>query len=164
MPDNPFKYELLKQNGKSAVDEEVSRLHQIVAAEQRRFRRLVFWTIAVWAVWILMISLSLVVPMVQAHINGPPPHPTTMPVAPPAAPHPAAGGHAWLGMILGVLIVGAFLGLPVAGVVLAILLVVTRRTVSMNHLRASLAAIEAQLRMLGAARSAGSGGAQGDSP
>ncbi len=44
----------------------------------------------------------------------------------------------------------AFLGLPVAGIVLAIMLITSRRTASLNQVRASLASIDAQLRMLGA--------------
>jgi hypothetical protein len=157
MSENTFKDELLKQNGKSAVDEEVSRLHRIIESEQRRFRRLVFWTVAVWAVWILMISVALVVPMVQARLNPPPVNSPSMPVSPPPVDHSTGGGRAALGMAMGVLLVGAFLGLPLAGVVLAVMVIVTRRTVSLNQVRASLAAIEAQLQMLGAPRTSDSG-------
>lgn len=155
MSEETFKSELLRQNGKSAVDEEVSRLHGIIAGEQRRVRRLAFWTIAVWAVWILMISLSLVMPMVFYSLAraNPPAHATTMPVAPPPAHHAAGGAQAAAAMIVGLLMVGALLGLPIAGVVLAVMLIVTRRTASMNQVRASLAAIDAQLRALGASGS-----------
>lgn len=152
MSENTFKSELLKQNGKSAVDEEVSRLHRTIEAEQRRVRRLVWWTIGVWLIWILMISISLVVPMVQAHMNRPLANVTTMPVSSSPPVHaPARGGNVLLGAIMGVLIVAAFFGLPVAGVILVLMLILTRRTASMNQIRASLAAIDAQLRQLGAA-------------
>ena len=161
MTENTFKSELLKQNGQSAVDEEVSRLHRIVQGERRRVRRLVFWTVAVWAVWITMISVSLVVPMVLSRTNSPAPASTTMPATPPPAHHPAGGGQAALGIIFGVLMVGAFLGLPLAGVVLVLMLIVTRRTASMNQVRASLAAIDAQLRQLGAPGLPGSAGGKG---
>ena len=153
MTENSFKSELLKQNGKSAVDEQVSRLHGIIAAEQRRVRRLARWTIAVWAVWILMISLSLVVPMVAyqaSRSSGPPGQATTMPVAPPPVHHASGGFQTALALVMGIVMIGALLGLPIAGVVLVVMLIVSRRTASMNQLRASLAAIDAQLRMLGA--------------
>ncbi|HEX5243539.1 MAG TPA: hypothetical protein VFW23_09795 [Tepidisphaeraceae bacterium] len=152
MSENTFKSELLKQNGKSAVDEEVSRLHRTIEAEQRRVRRLVWWTIGVWLIWILMISVALVVPMVQAHSNRPPANVTTVPVVSAPVHAPAHhGGNPLVGMIFGVLTVGAFFGLPVAGVILVLMLILTRRTASMNQVRASLAAIDAQLRQLGAA-------------
>jgi len=151
MSENTFKSELLKQNGKSAVDEEVSRLHRTIEAEQRRVRRLVWWTIGVWVIWILMISVSLVVPMVLSRTNAPPSTATTLPINPPPAHHPIhSGWEATLGMIVGVLIVAGFFGLPLAGVILVIMLILTRRTASMNQIRASLAAIDAQLRQLGA--------------
>jgi len=163
MTENSFKSELLKQNGKSAVDEEVSRLHGIIAAEQRRVRRLAIWTIAVWALWVLMISLSLVMPMVAYHMarsSGPPGQATTMPVAPPPGQHAAGAGHPALILLVGVLMVGAFLGLPIAGIVLALMLILTRRTAGMNQVRASLAAIDAQLRALAAQGTGGSGPGQ----
>lgn len=151
MTENTFKNELLKQNGKLGVDEEISRLHKTIEAEQRRVRRLVWWTIGVWAAWVLMISVALVVPMVQAHMNRTPANVTTMPVNPSPAHSPAHGaGNPLLGMILGVLTVGAFFGLPIAGVILVLILILTRRTASMNQIRASLTAIDAQLRQLGA--------------
>lgn len=151
MSENTFKNELLKQNGKSAVDEEVTRLHKTIEAEQRRVRRLVWWTIGVWLIWILMISIALVVPMILSHENRPPGTATTMPIHPPAVHQPAhTGWEAVLGTIVGVLIVSAFFGLPVAGVILVLMLILTRRTASMNQIRASLAAIDAQLRQMGA--------------
>lgn len=151
MSENTFKNELLKQNGKSAVDEEVSRLHKTIEAEQRRVRRLVWWTIGVWVIWILMISVALVVPMVLSHENRPPGTATTMPVHPPPAHHAIhSGWETVLGTVVSVLMLAAFFGLPVAGVILALMLILTRRTASMNQIRASLAAIDAQLRQMGA--------------
>ena len=151
MSENTFKNELLKQNGKSAVDEEISRLHKTIEAEQRRVRRLVWWTIGVWVIWILMISIALVVPMIQSRINTPPAHSTTMSVNSPAVHSPAhSGGNPLPGAIVSVLIVAAFFGLPIAGVILVLMLILTRRTASMNQIRASLAAIDAQLRQIGA--------------
>jgi len=51
-----------------------------------------------------------------------------------------------------------FFVLPVAAIVLLIMLIVARRTASQNQIRTSLAAIDAQLRMLGAS------GAKSDRP
>ena len=71
MNENTLKHELLKQNGKSAVDEEVGRLTRS-SRPRARVRRLAWWTIGVWAVWFLMISLSLVVPMLAYHAASAP--------------------------------------------------------------------------------------------
>jgi len=150
MSENTFKNELLKQNGKSALDEKVSRLHGIIATEQRRVRRLLFWTIGVWAVWFLMISLSIGVPMILAYTSSP--HTTTQPTATaPASSHAPSGTAVAFAGVFGIILIAAFLGLPVAGIVLAIKLIVTQRTASLYRVRASLASIDAQLRMLGAA-------------
>jgi len=145
MSEPTFKSELLKQNGKAAVDEEVSRLRNIIAAEQRRVRRLAFWTIGVWAVWFLMISLSLGIPVIMAHSAGPQPAMTV-----PVANHSPSGVAAVFAGVFAILYIAAFLGLPVAGIVLVIMLIVSRRTASLNQVRAGLASIDAQLRMLGA--------------
>jgi hypothetical protein len=148
MTQNTFKSELLKQNGHVAVDEEVSRLHTIIQTEQRRVRRLAFWAIGVWALWILMISASIGVPRILAHISEP--VTTRTAAVPAAAPHSHDPGLSAAGGVLGIIILATFLGLPIAGIALTILLIVTRRTASMNQVRASLASIDAQLRMLGA--------------
>jgi hypothetical protein len=151
MSENPLKNELLKQNGKSPVDQEVSRLHAIIAAEERRVRRLTFWTIGVWAVWILMVSLSVGIPMVLYRTAQ---HtPTSQPAAAAPAPvahHTPGTATAIFATVVGIVLIVAFVGLPLAGVVLVIMLIVTRRTASLNQVRASLGAVDAQLRMLGA--------------
>ena len=152
MSDETFKSELLKQNGKAAVDEEVGRLRAIIAAEQRRVRRLTFWTVGVWAVWFLMISLSLGVPLLAKHsLNAAPPQGATQPAVPArVADHSPSGLPGVIALIFAMVCFAAFLGLPVAGIVLAIMLITSRRTASLNQVRASLASIDAQLRMLGA--------------
>ena len=87
----------------------------------------------------------------RAGRNPPPANVTTMPSSPSPAPAQRPGSaHPAVALVMGVLIVGAFLGLPIAGVVLAIMLIVSRRTASLNQVRASLGVIEAQLRALGA--------------
>ena len=152
MNENTLKHELLKQNGRTAVDEEVGRLHAIIDAERRRVRRLAWWTIGVWAIWFLMIAVSLVMPMLayQAARGSAPA--MTQPASQPAVVHhPPGAASAVFAGIMGVILVAAFLGLPVAGIVLTLMLIFTRRSASMNQIRASLAAIDAQLRVLGAA-------------
>jgi hypothetical protein len=157
MSENEFKHELLKQNGKTAVDREVSHLHAIIDAERRRVRRLTWLTIGVWVIWFLMISLALVMPMIAyqaARASGPPamtqPAVAQPALAQPAARHEPSAASVVIAGIFGVVLFVAVLGLPVAGIVLAIMLIVSRRTASMNQVRASLAAIDAQLRVLGA--------------
>lgn len=157
MTENSFKSELLKQNGKTAVDQEVSHLHAILDAERRRVRRLTWLAIGVWVIWFLMIGLSLGMPMLAyraARSSGPPaitqPAVTQPPVTQSRARHESSSASAVIGGIIGIVLITAFLGLPVAGIVLAIMLIVSRRTASMNQVRASLAAIDAQLRLLGA--------------
>lgn len=144
-----LKSELLKQNGNSAVDGEVSRLHEIIASEERRVRRLVYWTICVWALWFLMIGLAIGIPILTRTTAT---HIATQPVvAAPAVGHAPSGVTAILAGIGAIFSVAAFFGLPVAGIILAVMLVATRRTASLNQVRASLAAVDAQLRLLGAA-------------
>jgi hypothetical protein len=151
MNENTLKHELLKQNGKTAVDEEVGRLHAIIDAERRRVRRLAWWTIGVWAIWFLMIGVSLVMPMLAYQAAQRPGPAMTQPATQPAVVHhPPGAASAVFAGIMGVILVAAFLGLPVAGIVLSLMLIVARRSASINQVRASLAAIDAQLRMLGA--------------
>jgi hypothetical protein len=147
MSETNIKNELLKQSGKSAVDQEASRLHAIIAAEQRRVRRLLFLTIGVWATWILMITLSLLLPMLSK-ASGP--AAATQPLAASVSHAPGIVSIVF-GGIVGIVVIALFIGLPIAGIVLAIMLIVSRHTASVNQVRASLASIDAQLRMLGAA-------------
>jgi divalent metal cation (Fe/Co/Zn/Cd) transporter len=151
MSENTLKHELLKQNGKTAVDEEVGRLHAIIEAEGRRVRRLTWWTIGVWAIWFLMIASALVMPMIAYQAARGSAQETTHPATQPAVVHhPPGTAAAVFAGIIGVILFAAFFGLPVAGIVLALMLIFTRRSASMNQVRASLAAIDAQLRVLGA--------------
>lgn len=150
---NTLKHELLNQNGNAAVDEEALLLNRILESERRRVRWLAAWTIAVWLAWILMISLSLVVPMVLAHTNVPSKNAQTQPVQavqPREVLQPASSRTVTAGIVVGTLLVAAFIGLPILGIVLAIMLIVACRSASLNQVRASIAAIDAQLRLLGA--------------
>ena len=66
MSENTLKNELLKLHGKSAVDEEVAKLHDVLEADHRETRRLFRWTIGVWAAWIAMLAM----PISRSHKPG----------------------------------------------------------------------------------------------
>jgi hypothetical protein len=162
---NNLRDALLKQNGgpaaaaaSSSVEEELRVLTDLAKAEDQRARKLMRWTIAVWSLWFLMLSVSLALPMIYAHLRAAPPPPATAPaiVNPPATnaatstpPHGSAPGA--LIMILGPLAIALFFLLPPAGVLLLILMFLARRSANQTQIRASLASIDAQLRLLAAA-------------
>ena len=155
-----LKSELLKQNGHTALDQEVANLRRLVEGEQRRARRLTFWTLAVWTTWILMLVLGLGLPYVQARSNAP--HhtsPTTMPVDQPSPAEFQQQSHAnhtgvpgVLFAAIGVLLVVLFLAMPLVGIVLTIMMILARRSASLGQIRASLASIDVQLRLALAAQ------------
>jgi hypothetical protein len=137
--------ELLKQNGRSAVEEELSRLRQSIEAERRRGRQLGWLTLGVWLLWALMLSAGLVLPMVayQRAQKGAGTA-ATQPVPRQTVDEPLDV----FGVILGTVVFALLFLLPVAGVILAVMFVISRRTVSTNQLQLSLASIESQLRIL----------------
>lgn len=146
MPENTLKSELLKNLNPpttNGFDAEVARLHGIIDGEQRRVRRLARWTMGVWGVWLLLISIGLIVPILSQS-SAPAPG-TTQPVAVPTAQHhPTNIVLLTIGMVIGAQV---FI-LPVVGVLLLIVLIFTRRSAGQNQIRASLAAIELQLSRL----------------
>jgi hypothetical protein len=147
MTENPFKNELLKQNGQGAVDREVSRLHAIIDSERRRVRRLMWWTIGVWTVWFATIAVGLLIYFVRAQAN--PQSRISNPAnTQPAVVHQDAGSGSVAPALVALFFASVF-ALPVIGVILAIMLMVSHRTAGTNQIRAGLAAIDAQLRMLG---------------
>jgi hypothetical protein len=137
--------ELLKQakTGNESVDAELALLRQIVEAEQARARRLALWTKRVWVLGgSTIILFGIAVPVYMwLSIAG------------------DAGAPPRLAQILGPVVATLFfLSIPVflmcvvAGTVLLVMTVLARRTASQHQIRASLAAIDAQLRVLSAAR------------
>lgn len=160
MSEKELRDALLKQNGGAhpgPLDAELSALQRLVDAEKRRMRRLTIWTIIVWCAWVLMIMAGLGAPMLayqSARSDGPVP-PTTQPVetTQPAATsidqsHRRARQVPLYGVIIGCVVFALVLGLPIAGLVLLIMMILGRRTASTNRIRASVAALEAKLRLL----------------
>ncbi|HEY1685666.1 MAG TPA: hypothetical protein VGG19_12940 [Tepidisphaeraceae bacterium] len=125
---NTLKDELLNQNGHAVTDSDVSLLHTVIAAEENRFRKLLFWTICTWILWVLILPFIFIGPAMLAS-----PH---LDIAPSAT-------------ILGlVLFIACIVGLPIAGIILAIMLIMTRRSAGLHQLRVALAVIEARLRLM----------------
>jgi hypothetical protein len=161
MTEETLRDELLKQHksghagAASPLETELAALHRLIDGERRRARRLTIWTVIVWAVWLLLIAAAFGVPVLAYHAarsDGPRPA-ATQPVntTPPAnvPPHPNRhGGVGIVGLLIGGLFVAGLLGLPVLGVVLLALMILGRRTATTHQIRASLAALDAKLRLL----------------
>jgi len=160
MSEKELRDALLKQNGAGhagPLEAELTALQRLVDAEQRRMRRLTIWVIIVWGVWLLMIIAGLGAPMLayQSARSDRPVPPTTPSVetTQPAAAatdqsHRRARQVPLYGVIIGCLVFALVLALPIAGVVLLIMMILGRRTASTNRIRASVAALEAKLRVL----------------
>ena len=152
-----FREALLKLNGGASVEAELNTLNDLVKSEQRRARRLTGWTIAVWAVWFAMLTVSIGVPIVSyrlAQRTAPPgapggatTAPTSMPDLPPRPLHDSRALASFKAFV-GLLLLAGFLSLPVVGVVLLVLMVISRRSASMTQIRASVASLDAQLRLI----------------
>ena len=151
MSENAFNRDPGKQNGQRAVDREVSRLNAIVSGERQQVSWLLWWTIGVWTLWLLLIPTVLVVS--YDHAKGDSRRATSQPTTQSVAPRDSASHvpEVLTGTFYVVLFAAVY-GLPIAGVILAALLVVSRRTASTNQIRASLATINAHLRLLKAPR------------
>jgi hypothetical protein len=142
---------LLQQGG--PLDAELGRLREIVAAERRRAETLARWTKRVWfflAVLVVMGIVSVVVYMNLSHQS------------PGYRPNASAESH-WpkLWDVIGMLMAAFFflavlLGpvLFVIGLVLTFFTYFARRTAGMHEMRASLASLEAQVRVLAGERKA----------
>jgi hypothetical protein len=171
---NSLRDELVKQNGASgatpaAVDAELANLRRVIDAEQQRVRRLARWTKRVW----LLAGLLLLVPVLGsflylslARADGPPPaQTTTMPTTttttmPTTTPAPrddndgGGGSSGFAGAVSAVFVTLLLLAVPASlvclliGIILMVMTFTARRTAGMNEIRASLATIDAQLRML----------------
>ncbi len=154
MSKNAMRESLLQQNATASVEAEIERMHGLMDAENRRARRLTTWTIVVWSAWfaavVLMFVVYLLVPAFMAKPAA---------AAPPAAPAaPAAQQEGFAGTFVTVIVMTAALVtlvsvvlLPVAGVILLILQILARRSASLSQVRISVAAIDAQLKLLAAA-------------
>ncbi|MDB5353751.1 MAG: hypothetical protein JWN24_204 [Phycisphaerales bacterium] len=161
MSDPTLKDALLKQNGHGTIEQELARLRQTVADEKRRARRLTIWTVAVWATFIILLTLGIGVPMIAYHAAYSPngraaTQPATQPES-PAAHTSRPQGPVALKAIISLTLIAGFFALPLAGIVLTIMMILARRTAGMNQIRASLASIDAELRLLTLARDQGKG-------
>jgi hypothetical protein len=145
MSESLLKNQLLQQNGAVPVEAELNVLRKLVENEQRRARRLVRWTIGVWAVWIVMLALMFAFYILSYSPNANGSSATTMPIH---GHQGAAGKEMVLAAIMVAVVVGVLL-LPVAGIIVLILSVLARRSAGSMQIRASLASIDARLRMLG---------------
>jgi len=136
MSTSPMRDALLAQSGPPQPTTELQLLTSLMAAEHRRARRLSRATIAVWIIWMLCVAAMFTWPMLAARSPGDPP-------SPPPGPFLSA-------IVFGVTIMmlfGAML-LPALGIILLILSVFSRRSSSIAQLRASVAAMELQLKAL----------------
>jgi hypothetical protein len=157
MIDPSFRDELLKQNGAATMEAQLKVLDDLVQADRRYIRRLTIATIAVWAVWVSMMAVSLGLPMIlgataSPTTNQPPVSSTTTTTLPLPIPEqgPSYSGGAWRGGagIFAVIVLVIFFSLPIAGVILIVMLITTRRTATMGEIQASLVSINAQLKMI----------------
>jgi len=140
---------LLKENGVSSVETELKTLHALVATQDRRARRLTFWTIAVWALWILSLISSLIIYAALERSTSA--TPATQPFAQVAVssstPSSSQSHRLPAALIAGTSLV-LLLILPLVGIVLLIMMILARRSANITQLRSSLASLDAQLRLL----------------
>lgn len=127
---------LLTQCDTSSVEAELKMLNAIMQAEDRRSRRLARWTLAVWIGWVVCVTFMFLLPLLLTQ-SGPP--------APPQLQSAFVDAVTIVSTI--VILVGAVF-LPVIGSVLLVLAVFSRRTTNISQLRASVAAIDAQVKAL----------------
>jgi hypothetical protein len=125
-----------------------------VDGENRRARKLTIWAVIVWGFWLTMLILSIELPMIAKATanNQPPPAQSAVVQDNPTSSEPAlAGQNGAMIFVKGVvffLVAMMFCGLPLTGIVLIILMILSRRTASLSRIRASLASIETQLKLL----------------
>lgn len=143
---------LLRLAVPQSIEAELNTLRGLVKAENRRAGQLRFWTINVWAAFLaILLALAMAAPFsivrAPALPAGVAQHP--IPVA-PAEPQGLSlrGG---VGLFLAITLLLALVALPTTGFVLLICLVLARRSATLTQLRASVADIDAQLRLLATA-------------
>ena len=149
MNDSSFRETLLKQTGGTSVEMQLTRLDALMMADRRYVRRLTIATVVVWAMFVSMVTLSLGLPAVmRSNVRvDQPPQAVSTPAVAPTPPTPAPN-PSMVPRLFGLGILGVFISLPPAGVILLVLLISARRTASLTQIQAGLAAIDAQLKLL----------------
>jgi len=144
MTDPSLREALLKHEGGTSVGTEIDVLQGLVTAEERRTRRLIVGTIAVCGLWAAMEFVLVVVSFATA-VKAP-----ELPAGAVPLPQPTVGGPQMLvsGVAGFLLVLVAFLCLPAVVMIPLLLLYLRRRFASMRQLRTSLAAIDAQLKLM----------------
>ena len=151
MNDSSFRDALLKQNRETPVDVQLKALDDMLIADRRHVRRLTIWTIAVWASWVAMMAISLGLPMILA-VNAP--RATGMPqelvtaTATTLVPATSGGPMRVVAMTLVLALLAVFYSLPIAGVILLVMMIAARRSVTMRQVQVSLASIDAHLKQI----------------
>jgi hypothetical protein len=144
MTDPSLREALLRQDPGSSIGTQIETLRGLVAADDRRARRLIMGTIAVWGLWTAMIIAYLLYGFFTA-AKVPPLPAGAIPAPVPMSPGPqmvVSGIGAFLLMLLG------FLCLPAVVMLPWLLMFLGRRSAGMGQVRTSLASIEAQLNLL----------------
>ena len=144
MTDPSLREALIRLGPDKPVGAELEILHGLLAAEERRARRLVCGTIAVWGLWTTM-TITLVAVSFFTSVKAP-----ELPAGAAPPPVPAVAGPqmlvsgigAFLLMLLGSLCLPAVVMLPWW------LIFLGRRSARMVQVRSSLASIESQLSLL----------------
>ena len=65
MIDPAFRDALLTQEGRTSVEAQLTLLDDLVKADRRYVRRLTIWSVAGWAVLVVIMAVGLGVPLVQ---------------------------------------------------------------------------------------------------
>jgi hypothetical protein len=162
MNESNLRDSLLKQNGVGSVEAELKTLSGLIETEHQRARRLRFWTLSVWGLWLLVILLLVMVvssihPVHRIPQSGA--QTTTLPTNAGGGASTPVHSYSLIGLLFLPMLVGFFC-LPVVGVILLVLTFLARRSANLNQVRASIAAVDARLRLLDARHSPPPGGSQ----
>ena len=150
---SPTLADALVSQGGGALDAELGRLREIVGGERRRAEALARWTKRVWIYLAVLVVLGMLSVFFYLSLSQAPS--SYKPNASPDSHWPKAMD------VLGMFLAGMFFLAMLAGPVLVVVAVVltflsyfARRTAGMHEMRASLASLEAQVRLLAGERKA----------
>jgi hypothetical protein len=146
MNEDSMRESLLRQQAATSVETELNALRQLVESENRRCRHLARWTLAVWCVWLLAVVLMFALPI----LNARKPHEAAVPPAPAAPGSVLDTSLQVIGLFAVTAMAISVVALPPVGIVLLVMQFFARRSATTTQLRASVAGIEAQLKLLAA--------------